>query len=143
MLYARIDLSKTNYKIFKDFKIFDNPPIDSLRLIYQDYCEYKNFKSVMPIFTEEFFDQKTDVIGYYDTEELVAFSLIKKYKLDNCVDAVQFAWNYKNPKLRLGIESLKNECAFYKSQGFKYLYLGEADEYKKKIDGFEVLGKLK
>ena len=52
-----------------------------------------------------------------------------------------FAWNYKNPVLKLGIESLKNECAIYKNKGYKYLYLGQAAEYKK-IDGYEELGPI-
>ena len=42
--------------------------------------------------------------------------------------------------LVFGIKSLKHECALYKARGFKYLYLGGADEYKKQIDGFEILG---
>jgi hypothetical protein len=28
----------------------------------------------------------------------------------------------------------------YKKRGFDYLYLGEADPYKTKINGFEILG---
>jgi hypothetical protein len=46
----------------------------------------------------------------------------------------------ENPELKLGISSLKSECAYYKSQGFCYYYLGGADEYKRQIDGFEILG---
>ena len=93
----------------------------------------------MPMFDEEWTDPKNDVIGYFDEGELVAWSLIRKYDTKNA-EAIQFAWNYKNPKLHLGIKSLRNECAIYKLLGFKYLYLGEANEYKSKIDGFEVLG---
>jgi hypothetical protein len=89
----------------------------------------------------EFNDNKNDVIGYYENTKLVAFSLLRRYDTDN-VEAIQFAWNYENPSLQLGIESLKSECAFYKDLGFRYLYLGGADEYKKKIDGFEILGPL-
>ena len=93
----------------------------------------------MPIFDSEYTDSKIDVIGYFDQTVLVAFSLIKKYDHDN-IEAVQFAWTYHDPKLRLGIRSLEHECALYKKLGFKYLYLGEANEYKKRIDGFEILG---
>ena len=92
----------------------------------------------MPIFDREYRDDCNDVIGYHYNNEFVAFSLIRKHS-DNDIEAVQFAWDYKNPELRLGTESLKNECAIYKSRGFKYLYLGEAAEYKK-IDGYELLG---
>jgi len=139
MLYARINLSQTNYKLYHSFSLLREVPIPQLQNLYIEYCRHRKFASVMPIFEEEFLDEKNDVIGYYNNEELVAFSLIRKYDLKN-VEAVQFAWNYKNPKLRLGIESLKSECAFYKQLGFEYFYLGFADEYKKKIDGFEILG---
>ena len=93
----------------------------------------------MPIFDSQYKDRNTDIIGYYYNNELVAFSLNKRHDNQN-VESLQFAWNYQTPKLRLGIESLKVECALYKAQGFRYLYLGLADEYKKQIDGFEILG---
>jgi hypothetical protein len=109
--------------------------------IYRQYCEYKQFDSVMPLFEQQFRDPWTEIIGYFSNRRLVAFSLIKKYESEN-VEAVQFAWDYANPKLRLGIESLKNECAKYKARGYRYLYLGSADEYKSQIDGFELLGRL-
>lgn len=139
MLYARIDLNGTDYQILPGSKILDQIDAENLQGIYRTYCKYKKFKSVMPIFDSEFNDPKNDVIGYYDGDRLVAFSLIRRYDAEN-VEAIQFAWNYENPKLRLGIESLKSECALYKSRGYRYLYLGEADEYKKKINSFEILG---
>ena len=52
------------------------------------------------------------------------------------------AWDYSNPKLRIGLRSLQNECAFYKSQGYKYLYLGLADDYKSQLEGYEILGPI-
>jgi hypothetical protein len=141
MTYARINLLQTNYEKLNNFQFIKQVNNLELQKIYKEYCDYKNFKSVMPIFDSEFFDPKNDVIGYYDGETLVAFSLLRRYDDEN-VEAVQFAWDYKTPKLRLGIDSLKSECAVYKELGFKYLYLGGADEYKKKIDGFEILGSL-
>lgn len=140
-MYGRIDLSKTFYKKINSQKLLKPVPIDELQNLYKEYCNYKKFKSVMPIFDSEFNDNKNDVIGYYENNDLVAFSLLRRYDTEN-VEAIQFAWNYKNPSLRLGIESLKSECAVYKELGFRYLYLGGADEYKKKIDGFEILGTL-
>lgn len=138
-MYARIDLSKTFYEKMDNCKFLDPVPIDLLQKIYKEYCSYKQFKSVMPIFESEFVDPKNEVMGYFDNNALVAFSLLRLFDNDN-VEAVQFAWNYKKPKLRLGINSLQNECALYKERGYKYLYLGGADEYKSKIDGFELLG---
>ena len=139
MIYARIDLSQTDYKVMDNCKRIVNPIPKYLEEIYNAYCVHKKFKSVMPIFAEEYTDTKNDVLGYYDNEKLVAFSLIRCYNSKNA-EAVQFAWDYTKPKLKLGIQSLQNECAMYKKRGFDYLYLGEADPYKTKIDGFEILG---
>lgn len=141
MLFARIDLSKTDYSTLPEsqWKIITDPDPQQLEAIYNQYCIYKQFRSVMPIFPEEYTDSKNDVIGYYDQGNLVAFSLVHRYN-DYNAEAIQFAWDYANPKLHLGIASLRNECAIYKAQNFHYFYLGGADEYKRKIKGFEVLG---
>lgn len=142
MKYCRIDLSRTNYAIKDNWHYLCGIEwYIKLHKIYHRYCEYKKFNSVMPLFDNQFHDPLTDIIGYFHHNELVAFSLIKTYDQNNA-EALQFAWDYKEPELRLGIESLKNECAVYKQKGFKYLYLGLADNYKKQIDGFEILGKL-
>lgn len=140
MIYARIDLSQTNYEIMDNCKKLKAPFQKPLETIYDAYCKHKKFKSVMPIFAEEYYDDKNDVYAYYDKEnKMVAFSLLRCYNSKN-VEAIQFAWDYANPNLRLGIRSLKNECAIYKKRGFDYFYLGQADDYKTKIDGFEILG---
>jgi len=138
MIFTRINLEKTNYKLLENYQIITEPDSQQLEKIYNQYCIYKEFKSVMPIFSEEYVDPKNDVIGYYDDNKLVAFSLTRKYN-SAIVEAIQFAWDYKNPLLKLGIESLKSECALYKKMGYKYYYLGETMEYKKQIDGFEIL----
>lgn len=143
MTYARINLEHTFYEQLPETvaaKIY-SPNYEELQHIYTQYCRHKKFKSVMPIFQSEFKDINNDIIGYYDNEKLVAFSLIKIYDSEN-VEAIQFAWDYYNPTLALGIKSLKHECAYYKEHGYKYLYLGGADEYKSKLDGFEILGPL-
>lgn len=141
-MYARINLDKTNYKPMSPFfyGIITRPNPDQLEEIYNKYCVYKKFKSVMPIFPEEYTDPGNDVIGYYNLEsKLIAFSLIHRFN-DKNAEALQFAWDYADPNLQLGFASLKNECAIYKARGFDYLYLGGADEYKRQIDGFELLG---
>lgn len=144
MLYARINLEKTNYQLdCVNWKFIDSPDIDKLNSIYYQYCSYKKFKSVVPIFDSEYHDPNMDLIGYYSEKNLVAFSLIKRFYQDKQnVEAYQFAWNYKNPELKLGFKTLENECALYKSLGYKWLYLGGADEYKSKFDGFEILGPI-
>lgn len=141
-MYARIDLSKTDYQVLETaWSVIQIPDPQQLNEIYTKYCRYKKFRSVMPIFDSEYIDPRNDVIGYWHNDRLVAFSIMRRYDYIN-VEAVQFAWDYSEPKLGLGIASLKNECAYYKQQGFKYLYLGGADEYKRQIQGFEILGPL-
>lgn len=141
MKFSRIALDQTNYSILDNWQYLTAPPIDQLNQIYCRYCEYKKFVSVMPIFDSQYRDSNTDVIGYYHNKQLIAFSLIKRYDTQNA-ECVQFAWDYADPELRLGIRSLKNECAVYRARGFRYLYLGLSDVYKQKIDGFEVVGPL-
>jgi hypothetical protein len=139
--FARIDLSQTNYKINVEWMYMPKPDIPALNDIYRTYCQYKKFVSVMPIFDSRYTDPMTDVIGYYDRAKLVAFSLIRRYDKHNAL-CDQFAWTYHDPQLRLGIETMKTECAIYKARGFKYLYLEQAHSYKSEIDGFEILGPL-
>lgn len=143
MKFCRIDLSKTNYtvspKSFVMSKVEIDDRADQLKEIYRKYCVYKKFESVMPLLDGMIFDRYTDVIGYTDNHKIVAFSLVKRYDRENA-EALQFAWDYINPELKLGLESLRSECAYYKKQGFKYLYLGEPSDYKSQLDGFEILG---
>lgn len=139
--YARINLEKTFYKPSVDWFYITEPNVNELKHIYRTYCTYKHFASVMPLFDSQFTEANTDIIGYQDKNKIVAFSLMKRYD-DKNVLAAQFAWTYINPKSRLGIESLKTECAIYRERGFKYLYLDQAHLYKQSIDGFELLGPL-
>jgi hypothetical protein len=139
--FARIDLTKTNYERTVDCRLLTTPDITALNEIYRAYCVHKQFASVMPIFDSRYTDPMTDVLGYYDDDQLVAFSLIRRYDQHHAL-CDQFAWTYHKPKLRLGIETMKTECAMYKAQGFRYLYLEQAHLYKAEIDGFEILGPL-
>ena len=145
MIYCRIKLSKTNYQTYDYAYIEDKPNLKKIQDIYKKYCDYKKFKSVQPLFANDIKVHK--VMVYYDNGKFVAFSLL--YELDkHNIEALQFAWDYKNPKLRLGIKSLENECAWAKANGYRYLYLGRDDaynnpnNYKTKFKGFEVLGPL-
>jgi hypothetical protein len=142
--FARINLAKTNYTPTVEWKYITSREPDVLaRLddIYRTYCIYKHFASVMPIFPSRYTDPMAEIIGYYDQERLVAFSLIRKFDLHNAL-CDQFAWTYHKPKMRLGIETMKTECAIYKERGFQYLYLEQAHLYKSDMDGFELLGPM-
>ncbi len=137
--HARIDLSKTSYQPTVDWEYLREPNIAQLQDIYRTYCIYKHFASVMPLFDSQFTDSMTDVIGYKEQGKLVAFSLMRRLD-DQNVLASQFAWTYHNPRTRLGIESLKTECAIYRDRGYKFLYLDQAHLYKQSLEGFELLG---
>jgi hypothetical protein len=139
--FARINLQQTHYQPAVDWYYITEPDMAVLHDIYRTYCIYKHFASVMPLFDSQFTDPMTDVIGYREQGKLVAFSLMKRLD-DRNVLASQFAWTYHNPRTRLGIESLKTECAVYRERGFHYLYLDQAHLYKQGLDGFEILGGL-
>jgi hypothetical protein len=142
--FARIDLENTNYTPTVEWKYITNRDTDVLAQldnIYRTYCIYKHFASVMPIFHSRYCDPMADLIGYYDSEKLVAWSLIRRFDLHHA-QCDQFAWTYHKPQLRLGIETMKTECAIYKARGFRYLYLDQVHLYKAEIDGFEILGPM-
>ena len=139
--FARINLEKTTYQATVEWGYLREPNIVVLNDIYRTYCIYKHFASVMPIFDSQYTDPATDVIGYRDQGRLVAFSLMKRYDNKNVL-ASQFAWTYHDPRSRLGVESLKTECAIYRDRGFEYLYLDQAHLYKQEFEGFEILGGL-
>ena len=137
--FARIDLAKTTYEPTVTWEYLLEPNIAQLQDIYRTYCIYKHFASVMPLFDSQFTDPMTDVIGYREQGELVAFSLMRRLDEENVL-ASQFAWTYHNPRTRLGVESLKTECAIYRDRGYKFLYLDQAHLYKQGLEGFEILG---
>ena len=141
-MYARINLDKTNYiedDIDIDARLLRSPDTNELEKIYDTYVKYKKFSSVMPLFPEEYKYHQADVFGYYDNDKLVAFTLCFRYN-DRNIAANQFAWDYNNRNLRLGINSLKWICAYYKFRCYDYIYLGDAANYKQHIQGFEILG---
>lgn len=139
MRYGRVCLEHTNYSLYSGAALISKPDKTSLRYIYAKYCEHKKFLSVEPLF--DFDIDTSDTIGYYDNCSLVAFTLVQR--LDNeSVRGIQFAWDYVNPKLRLGWIANYHECAYYKRLGYKYYYLGEHQSYKSRIDGYEILGVL-
>jgi hypothetical protein len=139
--YCRINLSKTNYIQSNNWIYLPTPNVDQLNEIYKKYCKHKKFNSVMPLFENHYKNPIVEIIGYTNKDKIVAFSLTTILDKENC-EGTQFAWDYENPELYLGIQSLKNECAIYKDRGFKYYYLGTADKYKEQIDGYEILGTL-
>ena len=141
--FARIDLAQTNYTESVEWGYLSKSDymIEKCQEIYRAYCAHKQFASVMPLFPGRLRDAMADVLGYYSGGNLVAFSLIRRFDDHNAL-CDQFAWTYHEPRLRLGIETMKTECAIYRDRGFRYLYLEQAHLYKKEIEGFEILGAI-
>jgi hypothetical protein len=142
--FARIDLSRTTYQPLVRWQYIqdrDTATLAQLDSIYRAYCVHKQFDSVMPMFHSRYLDPMADIIGYYDQDQLVAWSLIRRFDSHNAL-CDQFAWTYHQPRQRLGIQTLKTECAIYRERGFQYLYLEQAHLYKSEIDGFEILGPI-
>lgn len=133
----RIDLKKTNYKEL-DYALLDHRHFPLLEKVYNSYTKQKNFSSNFPLFIEEVLNPYTEVLGYYNSNgDISAFSLIYLYPSKHSARAEQFAWDYANPKDRLGYKSLRSECARYKRLGYQYLYVGEWAPYKAELQGFE------
>ena len=82
--YGRIRLADTNYTdTGTAWSWLRDPDIAQLNQIYRQYCQYKQFDSVMPIFDSEYTDPRNDVIGYWDQGDLVAFSIVRRFDTAN------------------------------------------------------------
>ena len=140
--YAYIDLQETNYKPLVDYEILpkDTDPAPLLE-IYRQYCLYKGFSSVWPIYAEEFSRELNDTIAYKDDGEIVAWSLIYRVAKEH-VWNMQFAWNYANPKLKLGYKSIRTEIAIYRDLGYKTMTIDDDMKYKSELQGYKLFGAM-
>jgi hypothetical protein len=89
MKYARVKLNQTNYVTMDNWNYITDINIQQLNEIYKKYCDYKNFDSVMPIFDSQYLDKSIDIIGYYDSDILIAFSMVRRYNEKNA-ELLQF-----------------------------------------------------
>lgn len=137
-MYCRVNLAKSNYKEMSNYSVLTAKHYDDIVRVYEAYCDHKQFEGVRPIFLEDLQQPYMEHLGYFDENRLVAFSFIMKYPSQNSVIADQFAWDYANPKLKLGFKSLRNECARYKRLGYDYFYLGDFYGYKAELTGYEL-----
>ncbi len=106
MKFGRIDLTKTTYNITLDALLLNPVPVDEINRVYKQYCLYKNFKSVMPMIPGRFTIPNTEVFGYYMQDKLIAWSMYRIWDNENIV-IDHHAWDYNNPKLRIGLRSLE------------------------------------
>lgn len=139
--FGRIDLAKTTYQQCCTCEFLNPVPVDDVLRVYREYCAHKHFQSVMPMLPGRLTDACTQLIGYRDNTQLVAWSMYRIWD-DKNVLSDHFAWNYQNPKLRLGIRSLENECAIYRDTGYRFMYFESILPYMLDMQGFQVLGPL-
>lgn len=140
--FGRIDLHRTHYVSDVDWKLLNPVPVNDVQRVYRDYCVHKHFQSVMPMLPGRLTAPNTEIIGYYDQDRLVAWSMYRIWDTENILSD-HFAWDYRNPRLRLGIRSIENECAIYRDRGFRYMYFEAVEPYMLDLQGFEILGALK
>lgn len=140
--FGRIDLAKTTYTNELDWWLLNPVPVSEVQRVYRDYCAHKNFQSVMPMLPGRITAPNTEIIGYHDQGRLVAWSMYRIWDSENVLSD-HFAWDYRNPKLRLGIRSIENECAIYRDRGYRWMYFEAVEPYMLSLQGFEILGSLK
>jgi len=139
--FGRINLQSTSYNNYANCRQLDPVPVDDLQRIYRDYCLHKHFQSVIPMVAGRFTAPNTEVFGYYDQDRLVAWSMYRIWDQHNVLSD-HFAWDYRNPRLRLGVVSLENECAIYRDRGYQWMYFESVEPYMLDIEGFETLGAM-
>jgi hypothetical protein len=141
LTFACIDLSQVTYQVSLESELLDPVPVDEVQRVYRAYCAYKKFHSVMPMIPGRFLVPGTEVWGYQDHNQLVAWSMYRVWDAHSVV-CDHHAWDYQNPQLQLGIRSFKNECAIYRDRGFKFMYFESVASYMFDIEGFKILGPL-
>lgn len=140
--FGRINLEQTHYVNDLDCKRLDPAPVNDLQRIYREYCLHRRFQSVMPMIAGRFTAPNTEIFGYHDNRDrLVAWSMYRIWDEHNILSDY-FAWDYRNPRLRLGIRSLQNECAIYRNRGYRWMYFESVQPYMLDIEGFQILGAL-
>lgn len=132
--FAQYDPNRINSEIFP----MDQIPRRTLDHIYDSYCYHKKFKKYFEVDEYHNWDR---VIGYRDQGgDLCAYSKLRHYS-NRSIETLIFAWDYKNPELELGKQSLWWELDWCQKQGYQYTYVGSAYEtsslYKADYPGFE------
>lgn len=139
--FGCIDLAVTDYVSNVDFEILDPVPVADVLRVYHDYCLHKHFQSVMPMIPGRLIANGTEIVGYRDQGRLIAWSMYRIWDQYHVLSD-HHAWDYRNPRLRLGIKSLENECAIYRDRGYRYMYFESVEPYMLELQGFTVLGPI-
>ena len=137
--FGRIHLPSTGYQADIACEVMQPVPINEVLRVYRDYCLHRHFHSVIPMIPGRLTAADTEIMGYRDRDRLVAWSMYRIWDRHNVLSD-HFAWDYRNPRLRLGIRSLENECAIYRDRGFEWMYFESVEPYMLDLQAFEILG---
>jgi len=137
--FGRIDLAATSYESDLSWRYLDPVPVSEVQRVYREYCRHKHFHSVMPMLAGRLTAADTEIIGYHNQDRLIAWSMYRIWDQENVLSD-HFAWDYRDPRLRLGIRSIENECAIYRDRGFRWMYFESVEPYMLDMQGFEILG---
>ena len=140
--FGRIDLRATTYTTDLDWQHLDPVPVSEVQRVYREYCLHKHFQSVMPMLAGRLTAPDTEIVGYYDQDRLVAWSMYRIWDSENVLSD-HFAWDYRDPRSRLGIRSVQNECTIYRDRGFRWMYFESVEPYMLDMQGFEILGGIR
>ena len=89
-MYGRIDLTKIYEHI--DIEIFNiKPSLDDAKRVYEIYCKYKKFKSVIPLYHGDIY--LYEWFCYFQNHKLVAWQQTMLYPNDKVAFNEQFAWD--------------------------------------------------
>ena len=140
--FGRINLEITRYASDLSWRLLDPVPVNAVQRVYRDYCLHKHFQSVIPMVEGRLTAPGTEIIGYHHDDRLIAWSMYRIWDQHNVLSD-HFAWDYRDPRLRLGIRSIENECAIYRDRGFRWMYFESVEPYMLDLEGFEILGGIK
>jgi len=138
---VRCNLNDISYKEFTAERYtISKPKLAEIEHIYTSYCFHKGFEDLYQREVVNWLDDDICVEYYNLKNEFVAWSKLRPYT-EKSLETVIFAWDYRDPKLKIGYNSLKHELAWAKNNGYEYVYLGPGYEegciYKSELQGFE------
>jgi hypothetical protein len=140
--FGRIFLPSTGYAQQVNGVVLDPVPVKEVLRVYREYCLHRHFQSVIPMVPGRLTASDTEVIGYHDAAgKLIAWSMYRIWDSESILSD-HFAWDYRDPRLRLGIRSIENECAIYRDRGYRWMYFESVEPYMLDLEGFEIMGPM-
>ena len=131
-------------------KDLSDEEIFSLKHVFYRYLYVKKYTAGADLETVESYQEHFDyyvgarmqnrrVFMYFYEGRLIAFSCFEEYP--KSFFGSQFAWDYRNPELSLGLMQINILCSLAKKENKDYVYLGMSYgsicSYKSRFKGFE------